>query len=104
MDIFTVRDIVRARGIIPTVHARTEMTHDGLIEEEVKEVILSGELVSEEYDEQGVKYVVEGETWLLQRRLRIITAVRPDESGEDAVVVVTVYALRGRRERRERKR
>lgn len=104
MGIFTIRDIVRARGIIPTVHARTEMARDGLIEEEVKEAILSGELVGEEEDEQGVKYLLEGETWLLQRRLRVIAAVRPDESGEDAVVVITVYALRGRRERKERKR
>jgi len=104
MDIFTRRDIVQARGIVPTLHARMEMAHDGLIEEEVKEAILSGEIMDEEHDEQGIKYIVEGETWLLQRRLRIVTAVRPDESGEDAVVVITVYPMRGRRERRERKR
>jgi len=104
MDIDTLRTIVRRGGIIPTVHARAEMAHDGLIEEEVREAVLRGEVVGEEHDSGGARYVVEGRTWLRQRRLRLFMAVETDEAGRDAAVLVTVHSLRRRRERRAGKR
>jgi hypothetical protein len=75
-----------------TVHGQEEMEADGLTVYDVEHVILTGEIVERQIDQQTVepKYVLEGET-TSGERATVVAKIGPT----GRLVIITVYLSGG---------
>lgn len=85
-----MRDNVRRREYVVTVHAEEEMDEDGLTIFDVESVILTGEIIDRQREPQTKvrKYVVRGQTLSGDEIAAVVTKFGP--TGK--LVIVTVYA------------
>ena len=85
-----MRSAVRARRIVLTDHTFDEMVADDLLQVDVEQCILKGEIVERQWDEdfQEWKYVVEGKSTQGENM-----AVVSKLGFKDNVVVITTYLL-----------
>lgn len=85
-----MREMVRRRLYVMTLHAEEEMDNDGLSIFDVESVILTGELVEQQRDRKtGVrKYLVRGETLGATQTAVVVSRFGPT----DRLVILTVYA------------
>lgn len=98
MDIYTIRDLVRAEQIRFSDHAREELRHEWLSESEVSESILSGVILETEADERGTKYRIRGDAAPTGRTIESIVSVKADEENErEFVSIITVYERKPKR-------
>jgi hypothetical protein len=87
-----IRDRVRRRRYIVTLHAEEEMDDDGLSMVDVEHALLTGSIEERQKDSTTGewKYRLVG-TALDGRRIRLITKL----SVTGALVIITVYEVRG---------
>jgi hypothetical protein len=97
-DIHDLRNYVFANRLVVTEHAKQEATHNGFLEEEIAEGILTGEIVGEQHDDVGTKWLVDGQTYLTRRRVRVVVRIA-ESNEEDQLIAVTVHELKQRRRR-----
>jgi hypothetical protein len=85
-----MREMVRRRLYVMTLHAEEEMDNDGLSIFDVESVILTGELVEQQRDRKTGerKYVVRGETLGATQTAVVVGRFGPT----DRLVILTVYA------------
>ncbi len=88
MDIHPIQDVARRGQLFFTDHAVRQMARRGIMDTDVQEAIISGEII-EEYpdDKYGPSCLIYGKTLLgrplhvhccLPPRVRVITAYQPD--------------------------
>jgi hypothetical protein len=84
-----MREKIRTRQYVMTVHAEEEMTDDNLFIFDVERVVLTGNIVERQKDRDTTewKYLVEGRT--LAGKLAVVVA---KISATDKLVIITVYA------------
>lgn len=87
-----MRDRVRTRQYVMTLHAEEEMNDDGLTVYDVERCILTGEIVERQKDARTGewKYLVRGQT-LNGDAIVVVAKLSP--TGK--LVFITVYRLRG---------
>lgn len=87
-----MRDRVRTRQYVMTLHAEEEMNDDGLTVYDVERCILTGEIVERQKDARTGewKYLVRGQT-LNGDAIGVVAKLSP--TGK--LVFITVYRLRG---------
>jgi Domain of unknown function (DUF4258) len=85
-----MRDKVRKRLYVMTLHAEEEMDNDGLTIYDVESVILTGELLQQQRDRKtrDRKYLVRGETVGGTQTAVVVSRFGPT----DKLVILTVYA------------
>jgi hypothetical protein len=85
-----MRDKVRRREYVMTLHAEEEMDEDGLTIFDVESVILTGEIVDRQREPQtkARKYVVRGQRLSGDEIAGVVTKFGP--TGK--LVIITVYA------------
>lgn len=85
-----MRDKVRKREYVMTVHAEEEMDEDELTIFDVESVILTGEIIDRQREPQtkAQKYVVRGQTLSGDEIAAVVTKFGP--TGK--LVIITVYA------------
>lgn len=85
-----IRDCVRARHYVMTLHAEEEMTEDGLTVFDIEGGILTGEIVErqEDHDTHTWKYLVRGRS-LGGVPVEAVVTLSP--TGK--LVVITVYVV-----------
>ncbi|HEY4723789.1 MAG TPA: DUF4258 domain-containing protein [Anaerolineae bacterium] len=83
-----VREKIRTRQYVMTLHAEEEMDNDGLTIFDVEHGLLAGGITERQKDPQTGewKYLVEGQT-LKDDRLVVVTKLSPT----DKLVIITVY-------------
>jgi arginyl-tRNA--protein-N-Asp/Glu arginylyltransferase len=83
-----MREKIRTRQYVMTVHAEEEMTDDNLSVFDVERVILTGSIVERQKDQDTTewKYLVEGET--IAGELAVVVA-KISITGK--LVIITVY-------------
>ena len=83
-----VREKIRTRQYVMTLHAEEEMDNDGLTIFDVEHGLLTGEITERQKDPQSGewKYLVEGQT-LKDAQLVVVTKLSPT----DKLVIITVY-------------
>lgn len=96
-DIQDFREFVLRDLFDVTEHAAQEAANDGFSAEEVSERILTGEITAQQYDDMGSKWLVDGQTYLTRRRIRVIVRLKQLDDGTERLVAVTVHELRTRR-------
>ncbi len=87
-----MRETIRRRLYVMTLHAEEEMNDDGLSIFDVEHGILSGEIVERQMDHLTgeLKYRISGQS-VQGNNLEIIAKISPTET----VVIITVYARHG---------
>jgi hypothetical protein len=85
-----MREMVRKRLYVMTLHAEEEMDNDGLTIFDVENVILTGDLVEQQRDRKTGerKYLVRGESLGATQTAVVVTRFGPT----DKLVILTVYA------------
>jgi len=85
-----MRERIRRRLYLMTLHAEEEMDNDGLTIFDVESVILTGQIVEQQRDRTTGhrKYVVRGETLDGSRSAVVVSRFGPT----DKLVILTVYA------------
>lgn len=85
-----MRDKIRRREYVMTLHAEEEMDEDGLTIFDVESVILTGEIIDRHREPQtnARKYVVRGQTLVGDEIAAVVTKFGP--AGK--LVIITVYA------------
>lgn len=85
-----MRERIRTRQYVMTVHAEEEMVDDHLSIFDVEHVVLTGEVIErqEDHDTGEWKYLVEGET--IAGNLAVVVAKL---SITDKLVIITVYVV-----------
>lgn len=85
-----MRDKIRMREYVMSVHAEEEMDEDGLTIFDVESVILTGEIVDRQREPQTRtrKFVVRGQTLSVGKIAGVVTKFGP--TGK--LVIITVYA------------
>ncbi|MEQ8187307.1 MAG: DUF4258 domain-containing protein [Candidatus Eremiobacterota bacterium] len=85
-----MRDKIRKRQYVMTLHAEEEMNDDNLIIYDVEHTILSGEIVERQKDIVSAewKYRIAGET-IKGNKVEVITKI----SMTGRVVIITVYKI-----------
>jgi len=85
-----MREKIRTRQYVMTVHAEEEMTDDNMSIFDVEHVILTGEIIERQKDRDrgDWKYLVEGET--IAGDLAIVVAKL---SITNKLVIITVYVV-----------
>lgn len=83
-----MRDAVRARQYIMTLHAEEEMNDDNLSIFDVERVLLKGEIIEQQKDKTTfeLKYLIEGES-IASGRVVVVTKF----SVTGKLVIITVY-------------
>ena len=83
-----MREKIRSRQYILTLHAEEEMVDDGLTIFDVESGILTGEIIErqKDYETEGWKYLVYGETLTGDD---VIVVTKLNLSGK--LVIITVY-------------
>ena len=83
-----MREKIRARQYVMTIHAEEEMTDDNLSIFDVERVVLTGSIVERQKDQDTAewKYLVEGET--IADNLAVVVA-KISITGK--LVIITVY-------------
>jgi hypothetical protein len=83
-----MREKIRTRQYVMTIHAEEEMADDNLSVFDVERVVLTGTIVERQKDQDTAewKYLVEGET--IARLLGVVVA---KISITDKLVIITVY-------------
>ena len=83
-----MRELVRRRLYVMTGHGQEEMEADGLTLEDVEHVLLTGELVDRQKDQQTgeAKYLAEGSNLSGERT---VVAAKMGPTGR--LVIITVY-------------
>ena len=83
-----IREKVRTRQYVMTLHAEEEMDNDELTIFDVERGLLTGEIVERQKDQQTGewKYLVEGQT-LKDNPLVVVTKMSPTNK----LVIITVY-------------
>ena len=86
-----MRELVRRRLYVMTGHGQEEMEADGLTLEDVEHVLLTGEIVERQKDQQTgeAKYLVEGRSPSDER-----TTVVAKTGPTGRLVIITVYLSR----------
>lgn len=84
-----MRDRIRSREYLMTLHAEEEMNEDDLTVFDVESVVLTGKIIGRERDPQTKvrKYVVRGQTVLGDEDAVVVTRFGP--AGK--LVIITVY-------------
>ena len=84
-----MRDKIRARQYVMTIHAEEEMNDDGLTVFDVERGILTGTVVERQIDPESdeFKYVVEGRT-IEGHLITVVGKLSPTNK----LVIITVYA------------
>jgi uncharacterized DUF497 family protein len=85
-----MREKIRKRLYVMTLHAEEEMDNDGLTIYDVESVILTGDVIEQQRDRRTgeLKYLVRGET-LDETRVAVVVS----KFGlTDRLVILTVYA------------
>jgi hypothetical protein len=84
-----MRERIRTRQYVMTIHAEEEMVDDGLSIFDVEHVVLSGGIIERQKDQDTAewKYLVEGET--IAGDLAVVVA---KIGATNKLVVITVYA------------
>ncbi|MBC8263044.1 MAG: DUF4258 domain-containing protein [Anaerolineales bacterium] len=85
-----MREKIRTRQYVMTVHAEEEMANDNLSIFDVEHVILTGEIIERQKDRDAGewKYLVEGET--IAGDLAVVVAKL---SITDKLVMITLYVV-----------
>lgn len=85
-----MRDKVRKRLYVMTLHAEEEMDNDSLTIYDVESVILTGELIQQQRDRKtrDRKYLVRGETVRGTQTAVVVSRFGPT----DKLIILTVYA------------
>jgi Domain of unknown function (DUF4258) len=85
-----IRDNIRRRQYVLTLHAEEEMDNDGLSIFDVESIVLSGEIVEQQRDRatREVKYLIRGDT-LVPKQQGVVVA-KFGMTGK--LVILTVYA------------
>ena len=85
-----IREKVRARQYVMTVHAEEEMDDEGLAVFDVERAILTGEIMERQKDRDTGewKYAVSGET-LGGSEVGVVVKLSPT----DKLVIITVYLM-----------
>ena len=85
-----MRERVRKRLYVMTLHAEEEMDNDGLTIFDVESVILTGELIEQQRDRKtrDRKYLVRGETVGGAQTAVVVSRFGPT----DKLVILTVYS------------
>ncbi len=83
-----MRDLVRGGLYVMTVHGQEEMEADGLILDDVEHVVLTGEVVERQKDQQTgeAKYLLVGSS-MNDERTRVVAKIGPT----GRLVIITVY-------------
>ena len=84
-----LRELVRTKHYVMTLHAEEEMDEDGLRIFDVENCLLSGEIVDRQKDQATVewKYLVRGTT--LDETKQIVVVAKLGPTGK--LVIITVY-------------
>lgn len=84
-----LRELVRTKHYVMTVHAEEEMDDDDLSIYDVENCLLSGEIVERQKDQAAAewKYLVRGGT--LDENEQIVVVVKLGPTGK--LVIITVY-------------
>ncbi|HXU34339.1 MAG TPA: DUF4258 domain-containing protein [Thermoanaerobaculia bacterium] len=85
-----MRELIRKRQYVLTIHADEEMDNDGLTIFDVENVILTGELFQQQRDRKTSerKYLVRGKTLQSRESAVVVSRFGPT----DRLVILTVYA------------
>jgi hypothetical protein len=85
-----MRESVRKRLYLMTLHAEEEMDNDGLTIFDVESVILTGDLIEQQRDRRTGerKYLVRGQTVGGEQSAVVVSRFGPT----DKLVILTVYA------------
>jgi len=85
-----IRDNIRRRQYVLTLHAEEEMDNDGLSIFDVESIILTGEIVEQQRDRatREVKYLIRGDT--LAPKQQGVVVAKFGMTGK--LVILTVYA------------
>ena len=83
-----LREKIRTRQYVMTIHADEEMDNDGLTIFDVESVVLSGRIIERQKDQQSGdwKYLVKGETLNGEN---VITVTKIGPTGK--LIFITVY-------------
>ena len=83
-----LQDLVRGRLYVMTSHGQQEMEADGLTLEDVEQVLLTGDIVDRQKDQQTgeAKYLVGGDN-LSGERTMVVAKIGPT----GRLVIITVY-------------
>ena len=83
-----MRDKIRARQYVMTIHAEEEMADDNLSIFDVERVVLTGSIIERQKDQDTAewKYLVEGET-INSNRAVVVAKI----SITNKLVIITVY-------------
>jgi len=84
-----MRERIRTRQYVMTLHAEEEMNDDGLTIFDVERAILTGEIIERQEDQHTGewKYLVAGET--VEGRLMIVVVAKISVTNK--LVIITVY-------------
>jgi len=85
-----MRDKIRARQYVMTLHAEEEMDEDGLSIYDVESVILTGEIIEQQRDRKSRerKYLVRGQTVEGEQFAVVVSKFGP--TGK--LIILTIYA------------
>ncbi len=83
-----MREKVRTRQYVMTLHAEEEMDEDGLTIFDVERGILTGQIIERQKDHNtgDWKYLVQGQT-VVGKQVAVVTKLSPT----DKLVIITVY-------------
>lgn len=84
-----MRDKIRTRSYIMSLHAEEEMDNDNLSIFDVERVVLSGEIIErqEDRDTDEWKYLIQGRSFT-DRSMVVVIKFGPT----DKLIIITVYA------------
>ena len=83
-----MREKVRTRQYVMTLHAEEEMDEDGLTIFDVERGILTGEIIErqKDHDTGEWKYLIQGQS-VVGKQIVVVTKLSPTEK----LVIITVY-------------
>ena len=83
-----MREKVRTRQYVMTLHAEEEMDEDGLTIFDVERGILTGEMIErqKDHDTGEWKYLIQGQS-VVGKQIVVVTKLSPTEK----LVIITVY-------------
>lgn len=83
-----IREKIRTREYVMTLHAEEEMDNDGLTIFDVERAILTGEIIERQIDFQTNehKYLIKGQT-LAENQAVAVTKISPTNK----LIIITVY-------------
>ncbi len=84
-----IREKIRTRQYVMTLHAEEEMNEDGLSIFDVERDLLTGKITERQKDHQtgDWKYLVQGQTIEGDKRVVVVTKLSPTNK----LVIITVY-------------